>query len=200
MEHHLTDRLLYDAGFLKLVSARVAFSGTTIERVVVRHPGAVVVVPITDSGNVVLIRQFRAAVTDWVIELPAGKRDVAGEDPRETARRELAEECGLTASEVVHLGSFYNSPGFTDELTQLYLARGLGLVGRSPQSVEENESSIVSAAIDSIGKLLSNGTLIDAKTIVGLCMAQEFLDNEGLSEKGPTDLDDVSAVIDSQLV
>src|SRR5690242_7255870 len=85
--------------------------GETMRRTVVRHPGAVVVVPIEPDGDTaVLVRQFRAAVGDHVLEVPAGKRDVEHESPAATAARELEEELGLVPGRLVKLAEFYNSP------------------------------------------------------------------------------------------
>lgn len=111
--------------------------GEEFERDVVHHPGAVAVVPLHDDGTVTVIRQFRTAVGGFLWEIPAGTRDVAGEDPELTARRELAEEVGLVATECSHLASVYNSPGFTDQRTEIYVARGLEPCPTRHEGVEE---------------------------------------------------------------
>src|SRR5262245_32483858 len=98
--------------------AQVAYrtpDGGEIDRDVVRHPGAVAVVPLHEDGTVTLVEQFRAALDRDLIELPAGIRDVDGEADAVTANRELAEEVGLHATRLEHLVTFHNSPGFTDE-------------------------------------------------------------------------------------
>src|ERR1700687_1833903 len=92
-----------------------ATDGGHYEREIVHHPGAVSVVPLLDDGRAVLVRQYRAPVDKEVLEIPAGKRDVQGEDPIVTAQREMAEEVGLQAEHVELLVEFYNSPGFSDE-------------------------------------------------------------------------------------
>ena len=98
------------------VGAFEAPDGDTFERDVVHHPGAVSVVPVVDEGTaVLLVRQYRAAVDRDLLEIPAGKRDVAGEPPELTARRELEEEVGMRAGRLEQLAEFYNSPGFCDE-------------------------------------------------------------------------------------
>jgi len=97
-------------------------TGHAFTREIVRHPGAVSVVALHDDGTVVLERQFRAALGRELLEIPAGKLDVEGEDPAAAAARELAEEVGLAATTWTRLGSFYNSPGFTDEHSITYLA------------------------------------------------------------------------------
>ena len=102
----------------------VSPSGEEFQRDLVHHPGAVSVVPV-DGDEVVLVRQYRAAVDLEVLEIPAGKRDVAGEDPALTARRELVEEVGLEAGTLEELAEFYNSIGFSDEHSHVYLATDL---------------------------------------------------------------------------
>jgi len=101
-------------GFLRLEGLRIQGpDGAVHERFVVRHPGAVVVVPFDETdGNVLMIRQYRVAVDAELLEVPAGKRDVAGEVPEATGRRELEEEVGHRAQRMVALAEFFNTPGF----------------------------------------------------------------------------------------
>ncbi|HET6914627.1 MAG TPA: NUDIX hydrolase [Acidimicrobiales bacterium] len=152
--------------------ANATFEGPTgrFERDVVHHPGAVVVVPLTDGGKVVMVRQFRAAIGSDLLEIPAGKRDVAGEPPEETAARELAEEVGLRASSLELLARFYNSPGFTDELSWLYLATGLSEVPHDRQGHEEQVMSIEEVPLGDTQAMVADGRIIDAKSIIGLTL------------------------------
>lgn len=160
-------------GFFEVTELRLqADGGASERRTVVRHPGAVVVVALGGNGRVVAQRQFRAALGRDVLELPAGKRDVAGESVLDTARRELAEECGLLAARVEVLGSFYNSPGFTDERTWVVGATGLSRGERAPQSVEERAMELVALRLDDLDALVASGVLEDAKSIVALLMAR----------------------------
>ncbi len=175
MTAELNDRLLFDAGFIKMVERTASLDDQLITRTVVTHLGAVVVVPVTTSGHAILIRQFRLAANAWVTELPAGKRDVDGEPAKETARRELAEECGVAASKLIRLCHFLNSPGFTDESTEIFLALGLTSVPRSPQSPEEAAADVVSVRLDRVYELVASGALIDGKSIIGLTIARDFL-------------------------
>src|SRR4051794_11195306 len=98
-------------------------------RVVLEHPGAVIVLAVDDQGRALVIDQYRHAVQHRLAQLRAGLCDVAGEEPEAVARRELAEETGLEAAEWTHLASTYPSPGFTAELSHYYLARGVREVG-----------------------------------------------------------------------
>lgn len=149
--------------------------GQRFDRDVVHHPGAVVVVPVTDSGTVVMVRQYRAAVQHELLEIPAGKRDVHGEPPETTAVRELAEEVGKRADRMELLARFYNSPGFTDELSWLYLATGLTEVPLDRQGHEEQVMSIVEVPLESAPELIRRGEIMDAKSIIGLSLAAVVL-------------------------
>lgn len=149
--------------------------GTRFERELVHHPGAVVVVPVTGSGGVVMVRQFRAAVGRELLELPAGKRDVEGEATEVTAQRELVEEVGRRAGHLDLLARFYNSPGFCDEHTWLYLARDLEEVPHDPQGAEEQHMRIEEVPLAEAPGLVERLEIIDAKSIIGLFLARERL-------------------------
>src|SRR5437764_14817625 len=110
--------------------------GSSFERDLVHHPGAVSVVAIV-GGAAVLVRQYRAALDRDLLEVPAGKRDVDGEPPEATAARELEEEVGLRPARLELLAEFFNSPGFSDEHSYVYLASGLIEVTSRPVGVEE---------------------------------------------------------------
>ena len=149
--------------------------GRRFTRDIVHHPGAVSVVAVHDDGRAVLVRQFRAPVDMEVLEVPAGKRDVEGEDPAVTATRELAEEVGLEAEHVELLLQFYNSPGFCDEHSFIYLATGLVECATAPVGIEEEAMEIVSVPLDDVPGLIAAGELVDAKSIIGLLLARERL-------------------------
>lgn len=154
--------------------ARATFlspEGESFDRELVHHPGAVSVVPV-DGDEVVLVRQFRAAVDREVLEIPAGKRDVDGEAPEATAQRELAEEVGLRAGRLEKLVSFYNSIGFSDELSHVYLGTELEPAEQDLQGHEEQHLTIERIRLDDVPALLASGDLVDAKTIIGLTLAR----------------------------
>ena len=152
--------------------------GEIFERDVVHHPGAVSVVPLHADGTVVLVRQYRAAIDRELLEVPAGKRDVHGEDPAVTAHRELAEEVGLRAGRVEKLAEFYNSPGFCDEHSYVFLALDLEEVTSDAQGPEERHMTIEQIALAEVPALIASGEISDAKTIIGLCLARQRV--EGL--------------------
>src|SRR3954469_3715913 len=131
-----------EAGFLRITEEHVVGpDGEEFDRVVVRHPGAVVIVPVI-GDEVVFLRQYRVAIDQDLLEIPAGKRDVDGEPPEETARRELEEEIGMRAGRLDLLAEFYNSPGFCDERSWVFLARDLEASAVSAASPEEEEMEI----------------------------------------------------------
>ncbi|MEY2447733.1 MAG: ADP-ribose pyrophosphatase [Acidimicrobiaceae bacterium] len=149
--------------------------GTRFKRDIVHHPGAVSVVPVLDDGRAVLVRQYRAPLDREILEIPAGKRDVAGEAPEVTARRELEEEVGLRAERVELLLEFHNSPGFCDEHSFSFLATGLTECAKAPVGVEEHAMQIEYVKLDDVLGLIAAGELTDAKSIIGLLMARERL-------------------------
>jgi 8-oxo-dGTP pyrophosphatase MutT (NUDIX family) len=146
-------------------------TGSTVDREIVHHPGAVVVVPVTEAGEAVMVRQYRAAIGALLLEVPAGKRDVDGESPDVTAARELAEEVGLSAGRLDLLARFYNSPGFCDEFTHLYLARDLTTVADSRQGEEEEAMTIEHVPLAAVPAMIDSGQLVDAKSIIALTLA-----------------------------
>lgn len=174
--HKVADRPLFQGHLISVTEA--AFEGpdgNRFDREIVHHPGAVVVVPVTADGNAILVRQFRAAPGVELLEIPAGKRDVADEPTEVTAARELAEEVGRRAGRLDLLARFYNSPGFCDELTFLYLATDLEEVPLDRQGVEEQHMTVEEIPLDSVPDLIASGQLIDAKSIIGLTLAKQAL-------------------------
>jgi 8-oxo-dGTP pyrophosphatase MutT (NUDIX family) len=151
-------------------------AGVEFRRDVVHHPGAVSVVPVVDEGmSVLLVRQYRAAVDRELLEIPAGKRDVAGEPVELTARRELEEEVGMRAGRLERLAEFYNSPGFCDEHSFVFMALDLEPCAPSAQGVEEQHMTIEHVSLDEVPALIASGRMIDAKSIIGLLLAREAL-------------------------
>ena len=142
--------------------------GSSMTREVVHaHDGSVVVLPFTGT-HVVLLRQFRAPVDAVIYESPAGKRDVAGEDPADTARRECIEEAGLDPGRLTLLHRFFNTPGYSDEESWLYLAEDLTPVATDRQGPEERAVELVELTVDEALALVYSGEIKDAKTIIGL--------------------------------
>jgi ADP-ribose pyrophosphatase len=149
--------------------------GERFERDLVRAPGAVAVVPVAGGGDrgpeAVLVRQYRPALDEWLVEIPAGLRDKAGEAPEATAARELAEEAGLAAASYELLTVFVNAAGMTDHRTYIYLAGGLSEVPSAADGVEERYLSVERVALADVPALVASGELVDAKTVIGLLLA-----------------------------
>lgn len=163
-----SSRLLGEGVFLRLEEIRlVSESGREAVRDVVRHPGGVAILPI-DGDQVWLIRQHRVALGREIDEIPAGKLDREGEDVAAAARRELAEELGATATRLEHLASMAPSPGYTDEMIEIYVAEGLEFDEKNPQGEEELNATVYSLPMANALDRITTGELIDAKTLVAL--------------------------------
>lgn len=167
----------YDAGFFAVETLQVeAPNGETFAREVVRHCGAVVVVPMIDDETVLCVRQFRVALDAPLLEAVAGRRDIPGEDPEVAARRELAEEVGMEAGRMVKLAEIVSGPGFTDERLLIYLALDLTSIGRTePDGHEEVAMTVEPVPLASMLDRIASGELTDAKTIVGMTLAAQYL-------------------------
>lgn len=133
-------------------------------RDVVRHPGAVAVVALTDDGRICLVRQYRTALGRVTVEIPAGKLD-ANEDPLACARRELEEETGMVADKMAYLTTIATSVGFADELIHIYMARGLTMSRSNPDADEFINVDLVE--LPELIDAVLDGRIEDAKTVVG---------------------------------
>lgn len=140
-------------------------NGATVELEIVRHPGAAAIVPMKDERTVVLIRQYRLAAGGFIYEIPAGKLH-PGEDPRDCAAREIEEEIGYRAGTIERLETFFTAPGFTDEIMHLFKATGLT---KTKQNLDHDEVlEVIEMPLDEAIARIRDGTIRDAKTIVGL--------------------------------
>jgi ADP-ribose pyrophosphatase len=169
-----SERELHHGALISVAAGSfVGPAGDEFVRDIVHHPGAVSVVPYEADGTVLLVRQYRAAIDRELLEIPAGKRDVADEPPELTAHRELAEEVGRVAGRMELLGTFFNSPGFCDEYSYTYLARDLTETAIEAHSVEEAAMTVERIALTDALGLIASGDIVDAKTIIGLLLAKE---------------------------
>jgi ADP-ribose diphosphatase len=157
--------LLTTSKFRVVRETITAPSGKTKTREVIRHPGACVILPLLDDGRVCLIRNWRIAVGQTLIELPAGTLEPP-EPPEKTAERELIEETGFRARQIQFLHAFFLSPGILDEMMHLYLATGLTAGQPAREEGEEIENWLV--LLDEAVAMIFRGEIQDAKTIVGL--------------------------------
>ena len=150
-------------------------SGCEVDLEVILHPGGAAAVAVDERQRVCLLRQYRHVAGGWLWELPAGKLD-PGEGPAATAERELAEEAGVFAASWDSLGRMHSSPGVFSEIIHLYLARGLSEVdlGHEPDEViEVHWVSLADALV-----WCDDGTITDAKTLIGLYRADAMLRTE----------------------
>lgn len=153
-----------------------AADGTGIQRSVIRHPGAVLIVPELDGDRFVLIRNHRVAVGEAIWEFPAGTLE-PGEPPAETAARELTEETGYVAGTIEPLGRFYTSPGFTDELMHVFVARDLVPGVQQLESHEEIEVRTRGRA--DVDAMIRSGELVDGKSIAAVLLWRDATSGTG---------------------
>ena len=153
--------------------------GERFERDIIRSPGAVAIVPLVfdveGSPSVVVVEQYRPPYERVLVEIPAGMRDVPGEPPEQTARRELAEEAGLAADEIVHLVDIYPSPGLTDSITSIFLATGCSSVARELHGPEEQHMTVRQIPLVDALAMIDRGDILDAKSVAGLFVADRRL-------------------------
>lgn len=163
-------RTLMGPGFIGLERRHlITPSGGGVDRIVVRHPGAVAMVPIID-GDVVLIRQYRAPTGGLLLEVPAGKLD-PGDELETAALRELQEEIGFRPGHLEPLGWFWMAPGYADERIWVFLATELETVPTAPAGAEEEVAEIVRLPFTEALEMIRRGEIVDAKSISALHMA-----------------------------
>jgi len=164
-EIQVDSELAYEGHFLKVHRDKVRLpDGKESSREYIKHPGAVVVLPVFDDGTVLLERQFRYPLHDVFIEFPAGKID-PGEDPLECAKRELEEETGYTAKEWQFVCTIHNAIAYSDEHLDIFLARGL-TAGAS--KLDEGEFlETFSATVPEMLEWVRAGKITDVKTVIG---------------------------------
>ena len=175
-ERRVSSRLVYDGKLLKVRSDTVRLpDGAAAEREWIDHPGAVAVLAVTDAGELVMERQFRYPLSRDMIEVPAGKID-PGEDPLATARRELKEETGYTASEWTHVATIHLAIGYSNERIEIYLAKGLG---RETAKLDEEEFlEVFTLPLATALAWVREGRITDSKTVASLFWAEKILGGE----------------------
>ena len=168
----VTRKLMYQGRVIKLFQETFYVGRQKLVREVVTHPGAAVIVPLTDDGNVVMVRQYRRAADRMLLELPAGTLS-PGEPALTCARRELEEETGWKAKRWSRLIAFYAAPGMLSEWMVIFLATGLTKAAAHPEADEilTPVSMPLQRALAKIG----SGAICDAKSIIGLLMTRDLL-------------------------
>jgi ADP-ribose pyrophosphatase len=164
-ETRIDGEVAYDGGFLKVSRDRVRLPNDAVTfREYIKHPGAVVILPVFDDGRVLLERQFRYPLDRVFIEFPAGKID-PGEDTLACAKRELQEETGYTADSWQFATTIHNAIAYSDEHLDMFVARGLSA---GPTKLDEGEFvEVFTATIAELLEMVRNGQVTDVKTIIG---------------------------------
>ena len=173
-EHQVSSELVFDGQILHVHFDQIKLpNGNPTTREVIRHVGAVCVIPVTDSGMVVMERQYRYPIDQVILEIPAGKLDSKEEDPEAAAKRELEEETGYTAKEWIELGDYYPTPAYCDERITLYLARGLN---RGQRHLDEDEFlNFEAVPLADLVEDVMSGRITDGKTQVAVLKAARML-------------------------
>ena len=145
------------------------------KREIVEHPGGVAIIAITDDNSLVLVKQYRKSIEDFIWEIPAGKLEV-NEEPRETAVRELKEETGYESGKLTYIAEFFTTPGYCNEKIHLFLAEDLVEGESHPDSGEFLEKSTI--PLDDLFKMLDRGEIVDSKTIIAIYTATRYLQDK----------------------
>jgi len=174
----ISSRRVYSGKVISVDVDSVRFPNDLIgELEMVRHPGASAVVPFLDpldspDPRILLIRQYRYAANGYVYEIPAGRLD-PGETPEDCAARELREETGYSASDLIRLTTFYTTPGFTDEQIHLFAASGL-TEGNSRVEADE-VLDLAPVTLSRAMAMIASGELVDGKSMIGVLFAERFI-------------------------
>ena len=171
-ERKLSSEMKFDGKLIKVTYDVAEVNGKEAWREVVHHPGASAVVAIDENNRIIMEKQFRDALNDYLLEIPAGKLD-AGEDPLVCAKRELEEETGIIASEWISLGTIATSPGFCNEVIHLYVAKGL-----SKGEIHWGEDEYVEVeryTFDELLQRINDETIKDSKTLSALLLAMPYI-------------------------
>lgn len=171
-ERKLSSEMKFDGKLIKVTYDIADVNGKEAWREVVHHPGASAIVAIDEDNRIIMEKQFRYALNDYLLEIPAGKLD-ADEDPLVCAKRELEEETGIIASEWISLGTIATSPGFCNEVIHLYVAKGL-----SKGEIHWDEDEYVEVeryTFDELLQRIKEETIKDSKTLSALLLAMPYL-------------------------
>jgi ADP-ribose pyrophosphatase len=173
IETCISSELVLEGGMMRVKRDQVRLpSGNQSQREFILHPGAVLIVPLLDNGNLLLERQFRYPLNRVFVELPAGKID-AGEDILLTGQRELLEETGYVAQEWVYLGLQHPCIGYSDEVIYMFIAKGLK--AGEAHCDEDEALELFEASLDDCLQMIATQQITDAKTILALMYLEKHL-------------------------
>ncbi len=180
-EKKLSSEEIFDGVAIHLFKDEILLpNGNKGVREVIRHPGAVCVLPVTEDGQVVFVNQFRYALNKVTLEVPAGKLE-KGEDPMEAALRELSEETGLTANNIFSIGDLYTTPALIDEVIHMYIATDL-IEGE--QHLDEDEFvNTLKMPLNEAVDMVMNGEIKDSKTQTIILKADKYFQKQGEGNK-----------------
>jgi ADP-ribose pyrophosphatase len=172
-EKTISRKHIYKGNVITIENLTVTLpNGKEASRDLVLHPGASVVVPLNEEGQLYMVRQYRKPIEQVSLEIPAGKLD-PGEDPAVCAERELKEETGLVADKITHLISIHSTPGFSNEVLHIYAATGLH---EGESCTDEDEFlSCEKISVKSLADMVLKGEITDAKTIIGIFLAEKIM-------------------------
>ena len=171
-EKTISSETLYEGNIISLRIEEVELpDGKKAKRELIKHSGAVAIIPITKDGKIVFVRQYRKALDRVLVEIPAGRIEV-GEAPEVTAERELEEETGYGANKFSYIQSFATSPGFADEIIHLYLAEDLYKIENPADGDEDEFIELLELTIEEAEKMVGSGEIFDAKTAFALIFAK----------------------------
>ncbi|TDL34676.1 NUDIX hydrolase [Jeotgalibacillus sp. S-D1] len=163
-EKTIVKEVLYEGKIINLQIETVTLpNGKTSKREIIKHPGAVCVIALTEENKLIMVEQYRKALERSVLEIPAGKLE-PGEEPIITAARELEEETGYGSENLVHLISFYTSPGFADELVHVYVAKNLYKIENARGADEDEFVELQELTLEEAEKCVADQRIFDAKT------------------------------------
>lgn len=168
---------IYDGKIVKLQVDDVMLpDGQVAKREIIKHPGAVAVIAVTDEGKLVLVEQYRKALERSIVEIPAGKLE-PGEEPAMTARRELEEETGYGAHSLTYLQTFATSPGFANEVIHLYVAKDLYNIDNKAALDEDEFVELLEVSLEVAQSMVADQRIFDAKTAFAVLWLAAHLEN-----------------------
>lgn len=174
-EKTIATKPVYDGKIISLQVDDVQLpDGNHAKRELVKHPGAVALIPLTNDGKIIAVKQYRKALERTLVEIPAGRIE-PNEDPKLTAIRELEEETGYGTNNITYIQSFATSPGFADEIIHLYVAKDLYPIENPAAGDEDEFIEIIEVTIEEAEKMVATGEIFDAKTAFAVLFAKHEL-------------------------
>ncbi len=172
-ENKISSKEIFEGKVMRVTVDKVELpNGAEAVRELVHHRGAVCVLPLTDEGDVICVRQFRYAHGEVLLEIPAGKLEEGEDDHRAAVLRELSEETGARCNELIYLGKLYPSPAIFTEVIHMYLAKGLTFGETHPD--EDEFLEVTRVPLETLKEMVMRGEIYDAKTQV--CVLRAYLE------------------------